>query len=88
MGQEVLGKAMKFFSHSYEEVVPCLVEILKGGEGVSHEQSKGALYLILGAKGNNWNTFSLHPVVIETSHSEKPSIIKVFSAVLPGDSGS
>ena len=51
--------------------MPRLVEILKGGEGVSHEQSKGALYLIIGAKGksllikHNWNTFSLYPAVIE-----------------------
>jgi len=87
-GQEVLGKAMKFFSYSYEEVVPHLIKLLKGGEGVNHEQFKGALYLILGPKGksllikHNWETFAaLCPAVIEASHSEKPSIIKVFSAV-------
>lgn len=87
-GQEVLGKSMKFFSYSYEEVIPHLITLLKGGEGVDHEQFKGALYLILGPKGksllikHNWNTFAaLCPSVIEASHSEKPSIIKVFSAV-------
>ena len=87
-GQEVLGKAMKFFSYSYEEVVPHLINLLKGGEEVSHEQFKGVLYLILGPKGksllikHNWETFaSLLPAVLAARPSEKPSIIKVFSAV-------
>jgi proteasome activator subunit 4 len=87
-GQEVLGKAMKFFSYSYEEVIPHLIDLLRGGEGVNHEQFKGALYLVLGPKGksllikHNWEAFAaLCPAVIEASHSEKPSIIKVFSAV-------
>ena len=87
-GQEVLGKALKFFSYSYEEVIPKLVDLLQGGSGVSHEQFKGALYLVLGPKGksllikHNWETFAaLLPAVVQASHSEKPSIIKVFSAV-------
>ena len=83
-GQEVLGKALKFFSYSYEEVVPRLVALLGGGNDISHEQFKGALYLVLGPKGksllikHNWETFAaLCPAVVQASHSEKPSIIKV-----------
>jgi len=88
-GQEVLGKGIKQLSHSYQVVVPKLVELLKKDENISHEQFKGALYVILGPKGkslltkHNWETFAaLCPAVIEASHSEKPSIIKVFSAVI------
>eukprot|EP00092_Neocalanus_flemingeri_P031411 GFUD01034116.1.p1 GENE.GFUD01034116.1~~GFUD01034116.1.p1 ORF type:complete len:1998 (+),score=527.07 GFUD01034116.1:71-6064(+) len=87
-GQEVLGRGMKHFSHSYQLLVPKLVELLKKDENISHEQFKGALYVILGSKGkslltkHNWETFAaLCPAVIEASHSEKPSIIKVFSAL-------
>jgi len=87
-GQDVLGRGIKHLAHSYQVVVPRLVEMLKKDENISHEQFKGALYVILGLKGkslltkHNWETFAaLCPAVIEASHSEKPSIIKVFSAL-------
>ena len=88
-GQEILGSAVKHFSHSYQLLLPRLVQLLKKTEDVSHEQFKGALYVVLGVKGksiltkHNWEVFStLCPAVIEASHSEKPSIIKVFSALI------
>ncbi len=39
---------MSTFSHSYLEVMPRLLELIKKKEGVEHEQFKGALYVILG----------------------------------------
>ena len=88
-GQDILGKAVKHFSHSYQLLIPTLLQLLKKTEDVSHEQFKGALYVILGVKGksiltkHNWEVFSeLCPAVIEASHSEKPSIIKVFTALV------
>jgi len=87
-GQEVLGKGIKHLAHSYQIIVPRLVDLLKKDDSISHEQFKGALYVVLGLKGksiltkHNWETFAeLCPAVIEASHSEKPSIIKVFSAL-------
>lgn len=87
-GQEVLGKGLKHLAHSYHVLVPRLVELLKKNDDISHEQFKGALYVILGLKGkslltkHNWESFAaLCPAVINASHSEKPSIIKVFSAL-------
>ena len=88
-GQDILGKAVKHFSHSYQLLTPKLIQLLQKTEEVSHEQFKGALYVILGAKGkslltkHNWEVFAeLCPAVIEASHSEKPSIIKVFTALV------
>ena len=88
-GQEVLSRAIKHFSHSYHLLVPRLLELLMKSEQVSHEQFKGALYVILGVQGkslltkHSWEVFSqLCPAVIEASHSEKPSIIKVFGALV------
>ena len=88
-GQDILSKGIKHFSHSYQLLVPRLLELLKKTDEVSHEQFKGALYVILGVQGksiltkHSWDVFAqLCPAVIEASHSEKPSIIKVFSALI------
>ena len=88
-GQEVLSRGIKHFSHSYHLLVPRLLELLQKTDEVSHEQFKGALYVILGVQGkslltkHSWEMFSqLCPAVIRASHSEKPSIIKVFSALI------
>ena len=88
-GQDILSKGIKHFSHSYHILVPRLLELLKKTEDVSHEQFKGALYVILGTQGksiltkHSWEAFAqLCPALIEASHSEKPSIIKVFSALV------
>ena len=88
-GQDILSRGIKHFSHSYHLLVPRLLELLKKTEAVSHEQFKGALYVILGTQGksiltkHSWEAFAqLCPALIEASHSEKPSIIKVFSALV------
>jgi proteasome activator subunit 4 len=56
---------------------------------VSHEQFKGALFVLLGTNGksflikHNWATFrQICPAVIEACHSEKPSIVAVMGMLL------
>lgn len=46
--QDALSRTMGTFSHSYLEVMPRLLELIRKKEGVEHEQFKGALHVILG----------------------------------------
>ena len=88
-GQDVLARALRYFAYSYQLLLPRLLELLKCGTGVSHEQFKGALFVLLGTNGksfltkHNWETFQqICPAVIEACHSEKPSIVMVMGMLL------
>jgi len=92
--QEVLGKGIRHFNYSYEIILPQLLTFIKkDGSGdisndASHEQLKGSLYIILGHKGSmvtkhSWKTLEcLIPAVIESTPSEKPSIIKILNSIV------
>jgi hypothetical protein len=49
--QDALSSCMTTFPHSYKSIMPKLLSLVdKGNTDVSHEQFKGALYVILGIK--------------------------------------
>jgi hypothetical protein len=43
-GQDVLARALRYYSYSYQELLPRLLDLLKSGTGVSHEQFKAVLW--------------------------------------------
>ena len=84
--QDLMGKCHRHFAYSYRVVLPRLLELLKTDEGVTHEQYKGALYVLLGHSGksmankNCWETFEkVCPAILTSSLSEKPSVIEVWT---------
>ncbi len=85
----MLARALRCYSYSYKELLPRLLELLQAGTGVTHEQFKGALFVLLGSNGksfltkHSWETFRLVcPAVVAACHSEKPSIVKVLGLLL------
>jgi len=88
--QELIGKCHRHFAFSYKVVLPRLLLSLNTDDGnVSHEQYKGALYVMLGHGGKSlankccWQTFEkVCPAILTSSLSEKPSIIKVWSKLV------
>ncbi len=85
--QELMGKCHRHFAYSYKVVLPRLLQLVhKDTSGVTHEQYKGALYVLLGHSGkslankNCWETFEqVCPAMLTSPLSEKPSIIEVWS---------
>ena len=84
-GQDLLSRCFRYFSYSFKVLLPRLLELLQSNEDISHEQFKGALFVLLGKGGKSfltkhcWTTFnSVCPAILRASHSEKPSIIKVL----------
>lgn len=61
-GQDALFRCMNNFSHSYKQLIPRLVASLQKDEAISHEEFKGALYVLLGLKNktiltkHDWHT--------------------------------
>ena len=87
----MLLQCTNLFAHSYKLLLPRLTELLSSpdAESVSHEQFKGALYVVLGYKNkpllakHSWSTIeALWPAVVDANRSEKPSVVKLLDAVL------
>ena len=88
-GQELMGRCFRYFAFSYKVVLPRMMENLRSDNKTSHEEFKGALFLLLGKNGKSmltkhcWDTFqTLCPSLLLASHSEKPSIVKVMGMLL------
>lgn len=83
--QHVLYMCIRSFHHSYNVIIPELLELLQIDPTVYHEEFKGALYIILGHKQaslltvRNWDLIrQLWPALVAAKYSEKPSIIKLL----------
>lgn len=67
---------------SHSLIVPKIVECLQDSPGISHQQLKGALYLICGEKYGffyNWdNANKILPALVRAQHSDKPSVVELL----------
>jgi len=83
--QVVLAKSLKNFPYTYHAILPPLLPKLAQSPDVSHEQFKGALYIILQNQllvKHNWDLqCQLWPAIILAQHSEKPSIVHLVKSV-------
>lgn len=89
--QETLFNCFRSFPYSYRVTLPDVLSILNKENDTSHEQFKGALYVVLGHKGSSlltardWSTLNvLWPALVNAKHSEKPSIIRLIDIEITG----
>jgi len=84
-GQTVLTKALKSFPYSYHAILSQVIPYLSPTPNVSHEQFKGALYVILQNQllvKHNWTLqCELWPALVTAQHSEKPSITALVKSI-------
>lgn len=66
-----------------------MLDIIKNQKNVSHEEFKGALYILINGKRRaivlkqDWETLlKIWPVMLRQQHSEKPSIIALFDVIV------
>ena len=83
--QSILSKALKLFPYSYNAVLDQVLPLLRPGEQVSHEQFKGALYIVLQNQllvKHNWRLqSSLWPALVSSEHNEKPSVTALIKSI-------
>lgn len=84
--QENLNTCFRFHPYAYRLVVPALLKAIEKDSPSSHEEFKGALYVLLGKKGrsvltvSDWETLNtVWLAVVNAKHSEKPSVIKLLN---------
>ena len=89
--QDTLFNCFRSFPYSYRVTLPDVLNLLKKESDSSHEQFKGALYVVLGHKGSSlltardWSTLNvLWPALVDAKHSEKPSIIRLIDFEITG----
>lgn len=90
MAQDALSQCITNFNSGFQEVVPKVLEFLKNDPTVSHEQFKGALYVLLSTGSRKtllakrkWNVLGqLWPALVDAQHSEKLSIIKLLDKLI------
>jgi proteasome activator subunit 4 len=88
LAQDSVYFIMNCFPSLENVFVPRLVEELKR-QDIEHKKFKGLLHLVLGRRSYtsiaidpNWRTLNqLWPALIESPHSEKPSIVKLLDRI-------
>ena len=75
--------------YSFRLIVDQVLDIIKNQKNVSHEEFKGALYILINGKRRaivlkqDWETLlKIWPVILRAQHSEKPSIIALFDVIV------
>lgn len=88
LAQDTVYLMLNYFPFSETILVPMLVHELKKRE-LEHNKFKGLLYLVIGRRSYssividpNWSFLrELWPALVESSHSEKPSIVKLLDRI-------
>uniref|UniRef100_A0A8R1I1B4 BLM10_mid domain-containing protein n=1 Tax=Caenorhabditis japonica TaxID=281687 RepID=A0A8R1I1B4_CAEJA len=83
--QSILLAKLREHPYSYKKIVNDILAFLKPNEDVSHEQLKGALYLLIDGKKQSLmlrmefeQQAKIWPALVKIQHSEKPSIIALL----------
>lgn len=86
--QAALFQNFHYYPYSYRAILPELVEKLKNSDMPEH-QFQGALFVLLGNSKRNiamkrsWEVISLvWPTIVQSQHSEKPTILKVIDDIV------
>ncbi|XP_070577632.1 proteasome activator complex subunit 4-like isoform X2 [Ptychodera flava] len=83
--QSVLFVGLKIYAYCKRDVLPSILCNLKDDPKISHQQFKGALFVLLGIR--EWSLATLHdfktvariwPAIVHAGHSEKLSIMKLM----------
>jgi proteasome activator subunit 4 len=87
--QQVLDMFLSNVPYSFRLIVDQVLDIIKNQKNVSHEEFKGALYILINGKRRaivlkqDWETLlKIWPVILRAQHSEKPSIIALFDVIV------
>lgn len=88
LAQDTLYMILNYFPFSETILIPKLVEELRKRE-IEHNKFKGLLYLVVGRRSYssvaidpNWSFLrQLWPALVESPHSEKPSIVKLLDRI-------
>lgn len=83
--QNILLGKLREHPYSYKHIVNDILEFLQPGNDVTHEQLKGALYLLIDGKKQSLmlrmefeQQYKIWPALIKVQHSEKPTIIALL----------
>lgn len=88
LSQDTVYLMLNYFPFSESILVPMLVDELEKRE-IEHNKFKGLLYLVIGRRSYssisidpNWQFLRrLWPALVESPHSEKPSIVKLLDRI-------
>ncbi|CAG0897570.1 unnamed protein product, partial [Darwinula stevensoni] len=88
-GQSVLQSFLSHFPFSYRLVLDDTLNLLRKDPKITHEQLKGALYLLVSEKGKamivkrDWSSLKkIWPTLVMAHHSEKPSITHLMERII------
>lgn len=86
--QEAFQLCLRSYPHCYHVFLEKILSYIRKENNVSHEQFKGALYILLGIKQqsllrvHNWEVLKeIWPAIVDAPYSEKPSIIKLLEQI-------
>lgn len=88
--QSILNKFFNAFPYTYMFMLKDILALLENNPTVSHEQFKGALYILIGSgksrsllTRHDWDTLiQIWPKLIQAQHSEKPSIVRLIDSMM------
>uniref|UniRef100_A0A915D7Y9 Proteasome activator Blm10 mid region domain-containing protein n=1 Tax=Ditylenchus dipsaci TaxID=166011 RepID=A0A915D7Y9_9BILA len=82
---KILDSSFSWWTYSYKLVIDDILEIINNAKTHTHQQFKGALYMLLNGKElsicvrQDWETLNkVWPSMVKAEHSEKPSIIALL----------